>query len=251
MENGSFDKKEAFDHVMRSFNELSDLDNTMSKEYLGIIDSFGKERREMFKYVGTIAGAAAALSPQIFIDGKNINSSYFFAGVSFLIIVLIISTLYVMSSVENSGAETAIGFREQSEKIQKLKNIAMKFLSSPGNENDFLEYGKSLGKINDDLLAKEEEKQKKENAKKNNFYQGLDYASEFVLLFFVFGISLLILSIINAPIKTNHLFYYGIIIFILLNLMSTFQKRLFVLLGFPVDIIKASFRWLRKKNNDR
>lgn len=246
MENISFDKQGAFDYVMKTSQDLSDLENKMVRDYVNIIDSLNKERREMFKYVGMIAGAAAALSPQIFINVQNINHSYFFAGVFFLIVVLIISMLYVMASVENNGVDETRTFKELKSRIQKLKNISNTFLLSPRNENDFIDYIDSFNAINKNLQKEEDERQGKEDGNKNKFYQKLDYASEFILLFFVYGVVLLIVSIINLNIRILSLIYCGALIFILIIFISTFQRKLFVYLGCPIDLIKASVRWVLK-----
>ena len=246
MEKNTFDKQGAFDHIMKTLQDLSNLVIEMTRDYVNIVDSLNKERREMFKYVGTIAGAAAALSPQIFINVKNINHEYFFMGVSFLIVVLIVSMLYVIASVENSGVDEVKAFKEHKDKIKKLKNIANIFLLSTRNESEYVEYVNSLSAINDELQVEEEGRQNKEKRNKDKFYQGLDYASEFVLLFFVCGITLLILSIINISIKFSLLIYFGILIFVLINIMSSFQRKIFVYLGYPIDLVKGCARLLLK-----
>lgn len=249
MENNFQNKTEAFDHVMKSYNELSNLDNNMSKDYINFIDSFDKERREMFKYIGTIAGATAALSPQIYINVKTINSGYFFVGVLFLIIVLVVSMLYVMASVENNRTEMEKGFREQSEKLRRLKDAAIKFLASSGNEENRLEYGKDLGIINDELQEAQNEKREKLKRIDQKFCKHMDYATEYMLFFLICGITFIILSIINVNIRTVTLIYYGITVFAILNIISALQRKIFVFLGLPVDFIKACFKSLPKSKN--
>lgn len=247
MNGKEYDKEKAFRSVLRSFDDLTKLENQISENYVNFQGSLEKERREMFKYVGTIAGATAALSPQIFINIDTIDHNYFFIGVLFLVIDLTISMLYVMSSVENERADVLKGLQEQIEKMQNIKDVITKFLLSPRDLDDFNEFNREFGGINSQLQKEKEEIDEKEKEKKQKFYQGMDYASEFLLFFFICGITFLILSITSVSIKNTMLFFYGTLIFTILIVMSIFQKKIFVWFGFPVDFLRAIFRWILKK----
>lgn len=233
--------------VLKSFNELSDLSHIIGKDKIENIKSLEKERREMFKYIGTLAGAGATLAPQIFNVIDDVQKTYFFLGVSFLVTTVIIAMSYVTSSIENGNAELIKVFRKEEEKVKKLKDIEMAFLLSDGSFENFQHYASGVKLVNEELTESEKNRIEKGAKKENRFYKGLDYASEYLLWFFSCGIIFLILSITNTTLNSLTLMYYGVAIFIFIVLISIIQDRFFVILGFPVDIVRACFRWFSKK----
>ena len=71
----------------------------MNDHYMDILAKYQAERREMYKYLGTIAGGAAALAPQLIENVKQLG--FFYTGISLLCLTVIISVTYVLSTLEN------------------------------------------------------------------------------------------------------------------------------------------------------
>lgn len=247
MNKEEYNKSQELSHVLEKYSNLGAIEKEMVKDVAKNILSLDKERREMFKYVGTLSGAGAALSPQMIPYVDSVQEYNFFIGVFFLVITTIIAMLYIVSAVEKDKRELIEEFKKQEDRLHKIKQINKSFIYSNHSLEKFIEYSRNTKFMSDDLTQEDKDKRNRKEIKDNKFYQKLDYASEYILWFFSCGVMLLIISTMNINIDQNNLIFYGFLIFISIVLISFFQNKVFILLGFPVDIVRASVKWVGKK----
>lgn len=219
--------------------DWSDLHEKMSTDYIAILSGLYKERREMLKYIGTVAAGAAALAPQML--DKVHQAAYFYSGVGLLCLVVVITVTYVLSSLENEAGNFSKDLRSKNNRIDKVRKPW----------KDFLEGGdysvKALAKaVSEEIKEANEFAGEIKKEEKSGFLR-MDYTGEFIILFFVGGISLLVLSLTSVYSSWCQILWLAVGVFIVINIISTFPTEIFRFLGFPIDVLKAAIRFLTKR----
>ncbi len=201
---------------------------------MSIISKYQEERRGMFKYLATIAGGATALIPQAM--EHIIQTNLLYLGAGFLTLVVIISTIYIISNIENDIETLSKDLTKKNNMFHSIRKHKVDFLGS--DNKSFENFSSALSAANEYIP----EIEKEILPKKETWYRPMDYTSEYIILFFILGLGFLILSLTNFVIPTFWLICISFLLFCLINLMSAFPKKLFTFLGFPIDVIKSIFR---------
>ncbi|MBX4198402.1 hypothetical protein KW782_03655 [Candidatus Parcubacteria bacterium] len=224
--------------VLETLKDWSDLHEKMSMHYMGLIAEYQKERREMLKYLATIAGGAAALAPQLLDHVKQPH--FFYTSIGLLCLVVVISATHVLSTVENDTTYLASDLREKNSLIFRVRKPKIDFLTEGDRSVNAFVGAMSEGK--EDIL-----KDNKKPEVKSSWYRPMDYTGEFIIFLSVAGLALLALSLTAYPITWKHILLTAISTFFVINLISTFPNKVFVVLGLPIDLIKSLFRWIFHK----
>lgn len=219
--------------VMETAKEWSDLHEKMNMHYLEVIAKYQHERREIIKYLGTIAGGAAALSPQLLEHIKQ--PTFFYTGISLLCLVVIISVTYILSSVENESTKLLADLKKRNELIDKLRKPKLDFLKNKDYSPEAFIGAMSDGK---EILTIEE----KVPEKKNSWYIPLDYTGEFITWFFTTGLAMVVLSLTSFWVSWGQILYVLMSVFVIINIVSAFPNKVFMVLGAPIDLLKSLFR---------
>jgi hypothetical protein len=233
------DSEEARLNVIKeTLGGWTSLSEKMNDHYVSIIAKYQKERREILKYLATIAGGGAALAPQL-LDHVQ-QPHFFYTGIGLLCTVVVIAVTYILTSIENDVTKLVADLRD--------KNIRIDDITKP--KNDFLKKGDySLGAFSKamtdgkDNLSKEDKK----SEIKNGWYQPMDYTGEFIVLFTVSGLALLALGLTSHSVSWAKIALVAVSVFIVINIISVFPTKVFVWLGFPIDLVKSAFRWFKKR----
>jgi hypothetical protein len=197
----------------------------------------------MFKYLGTISGGAAALAPQLLANVQQ--PSFFYAGIGLLCLVVIISTTYILSTIENETSDFLKDLKEKNEMFDRLRKPKRNFLV----EGDYgvEAFVKALSENGEKELPKLLEKVEASKSQKKSWYTPMDYTGEFVILFIVVGLSLLALSLSAYSVSWNLILWISMGVFIVINTISTFPTKIFSILGTPIDLVKSLIRYIFKK----
>lgn len=215
---------------MEVMQDMSLLHEKMNMHYLGLVADYGKERREMIKYLAAIAGGAAALAPQFFEHVKQ--TSFFYTGIGFLCLVVIISTTYVLSTIENDISKLVDDLQSKNKMFVRLRNPKIEFLKS---DHDLESFKTALsGDI--------EEIPKEEKTEAVKWYKPMDYLGEFMVLFTITGLFLLATSLTGLVVSWKYIVALMFFVFLTINIISSFPKNVFMILGSPVDLIKSVVR---------
>ncbi len=234
------DKKIILSQVIEGLESLTSMHQKIAEKYESMMIGLQKERRDMFRYLGTIAGGAAALAPQL-INYVDLKSHYFYWGLSFLLICIIIAISNVISTLEKSAEELTTEFNKVFADIEEMRKLKIEFIET--------------GDISPDAWKKHTEKdlQTIKKLKKDvdlrrikkvsqGFYRPMDYTSEYLIFSFILGIGLIILSVTHTALGSKLLWLSILGIFIIINIISIFPTKIFTVLGFPMDIAKGTFR---------
>lgn len=221
------------------------LEDRMHAEYMSFLRELHKERREMIKYLGTIAGGAAALAPQLLSNVQQLR--FFYAGISLLCLVVIVSVTYVISTIENDTAIFSGDLRNKKEVLYRMKKPKLQFLKSGDYSIDA--FIKAMSGVVEELPKLEQQVEVNRIVDNNGWYKSMDYTGEFIIWFFISGISLLVLSLSGLAISGSYIFWTSIAIFVVINLISTFPIYTFRILGSPIDLIKSGIRYIFKKSS--
>ncbi len=215
-----------------------------SNDRLALIKDFRKERRALFKYLATIAGGAAALSPQMI--GFVIQTEYFYIGILSLTLSLIIGITYLLSTNEN---EYELEMQTYDRILKDIENVKEPWV----NFIEIGDYSKEKWIIAHKLTKQANEKiklslQREGNPNKENFYIPREYTSEYLILFFVVGVGSITLSTTSyyLPISNYILITIGVLATIVM--LGIFPNKIFEKLGFPIDFIRGVFRFLLKNS---
>jgi hypothetical protein len=231
------------DIIQEDLEKWAELGEKVHTEYISFIKDLQKERREMFKYLGTISGGAAALAPQLLSNVQQPN--FFYAGIGLLCLVVIISTTYILSTIENEASEFLKDLKEKNEVFDRLRKPKRNFLV----EGDYSvgAFVKALSENGENELPTLIEKVEASKSKKGSWYTPMDYTGEFVILFIVVGLSLLALSLSDYSVAWSLILWISVSVFIIINTISTFPTKIFSILGAPVDLVKSLIRYIFKK----
>lgn len=219
--------------------DWSDLHEKMNTDYIAILSGLHKERREMLKYIGTVAAGAAALAPQML--DKVQQASYFYSGIGFLSLVVVITVTYVLSSLENEASDLSKDLRNKNNRIDRVRKPWIDFLE--GRDYSV----KALAKAVSDEIKEASEFASEMKKEEKSGFPRMDYTGEFIILFFVGGISLLVLSLTSVQSSWCQILWLAAGIFVVINIISTFPTEIFRFLGFPIDVLKAAIRFLTKR----
>lgn len=224
--------------VLDALSEWSNLHEKIHDHHAGLIAKFQEERREMLKYLGTIAGAAAALAPQLL--DHVLQPTFFYTGIGLLCLVVVISATYVLSTVENNASDAVASLRKRTNMIYLARKPKIAFLKS---EDHGLEaFVGAMSSTNSDLPIEDEKPP--EDA---GWYRPMDYTGEFIIFFTVIGLLFLVLGLIDLLVSWKVTILIACLIFFFINIISTFPRKVFTLLGFPVDLLKSLIRFICKK----
>lgn len=229
--------------IQQDLEAWTELDEKVHTEYTSLIKSLQKERRELFKYLGTISGGAAALAPQLIDSVRQVD--FFYAGIILLCLVVIISTTYILSTVENETSDFLKDLKEKGEMLDRLRKPKRDFLL--GGDYSVETFVKALSETGEKELPNLLKQVEKNKPKKNSWYSPMDYTGEFVTLFIVVGLSLLVLSLSSFSVSWGSIVWISLGIFIVINIISTFPTKVFSILGIPVDLAKSLIRYIFKK----
>lgn len=224
--------------ILNSLSEWSNLNEKMHTDYSLIIAKYEEERRQMFKYLGTIAGGAAALAPQLlpYIHQKNI----FYFGIGFLLITVITSVSYILSTVENSTEEIRAYFNKQRKLIYEIRKPKIEYLK--GSDKSVAAFAKAMSTAGNENIPTQDEPIKEGSG----WFRSMDYAGEYIILFTITGLGFLALSLTQHQFSSKILIGGIALIFITINIISTFPVKIFSFLGFPIDLIKSLPRLYKK-----
>lgn len=226
-------------HVLDTLEEWSDLYEKMNKTYLDKLSDYQHERREMLKYLATIAGGGAALSPQL-LDHVH-HLSLFYWGIGLLCLVVIIATTNVLSSVENDMTKLSADLNQKNDWIKKIRQPKIDFIT--GTDRDLITFSKAMAGGMEIVPTKKEMLE----TKNKSWYRSLDYTGEFVILFSITGFFLLAISLpASLVVSLSQIIYVIVIAFVLINIISTFPGRVFQIMGAPIDLIKSLPRLFNK-----
>ena len=220
--------------ALENLERMSALQVKASTDYGEKIMMLRSDRRDMYKYLGTIAGGAAALAPNIY--SHVLNSSYFFLGVSLELVCVAIAMTYLLGTVEKDADDLSTAYSKTTDEIQGMRQKYIDFI-----ENKDYKPEKYIA-LNDEILklAKASDTQSRPVIKlKWGFYKPMDYFTEYLLFTFISGALLLVLSIVNYHLSILTLIVLLVFIFVVISLIAIFPIRLFVLLGFPVGVLKG------------
>ena len=225
-------------YVVQTLEEWTEIYESMNMRYIDTVAKYQSERRSMFKYIGTIAGGAAALSPQLFEYVSQPN--LFYTGVGLLCLSLVVSVTYVISTVENDTTNLLSDLRKKNEFIKKARGPGESFLAKGDYSMDAFKIvmDGSKGNLATALKTDSEHELMLEKAKKG-WYTSSDYTGEFLVLFTVIGFALLALGLTTFSFSVWNIILTSIGTFIIINIVSTFPQKVFTILGSPVDLIKS------------
>lgn len=223
------------DVALSTLEKSTVLYEKINTQYLDIFAKYESERRQTLKYLGTIAGGAAALAPQL-IDHVH-QTNYFYTGISFLSATVIISATYIISIVENEANKLTTELERMNKLISDQRKPIQEFITGKNHSVE------ALAKA----MFSELPNSTPEPTRPFSWYVPLDYASEYVIFFTVSGLVMLALSVTTYSICLTNLYLLGIVVFLTINLISTFPVKFFVVLGIPIDLIKAVLRLIFKK----
>jgi hypothetical protein len=229
--------------VQEEMEEWGKLGERMHTEYAGFLAELHRERREMIKYLGTIAGGAAVLAPQLL--DKAQHKDFFYIGFGLLCMVVVISVTYILSTVENEVAILVADLKDKNEMLDRIKKPKRNFLMRGDYGVDAFREAMSSGAI--DEMPKIRKEIEDNKARGNGWYKPMDYTGEFIIWFFVLGIALLALGLTNINVSLTSLFWVSIAIFVAINFFSTFPIHIFKILGSPIDLVKSLIRCIFKK----
>lgn len=165
--------------ILKTLEGWSELHEKMNDHYMDILAKYQAERREMYKYLGTIAGGAAALAPQLIENVKQLG--FFYTGISLLCLTVIISVTYVLSTLENDCTILGQDLKKKNDMIYWLRKPKIDFLKGKNYSVDA--FAKAMSEGREDVPDEDE----KPETKKSWFKQ-MDYTSEFVILFTISGL---------------------------------------------------------------
>ncbi|MEA2007089.1 MAG: hypothetical protein U9O20_02925 [Patescibacteria group bacterium] len=157
---------------------MTDLEYKTQTEYIDNIKDLKKERRGILKYLGAVSGAAAALVPQLL--DKIHQESLFYSGVGIPSFVLIICTIYILSSIENESDEFLQQFKEKNRMFERIKQPRRDFLS--GGKYDLDRFMKTLKSESEETsILRTKSKENKDKPK--SLFMPMNYIGEFVFFF--------------------------------------------------------------------
>lgn len=218
--------------------EWSEFDEKIHNHYIGLISAYQAERREILKYVAVIAGGAAALAPQV-LEYVN-NTVMFYISISLLCLVVIISVIHILSTVENDTTKLTDDFLAKNKLIYLVRKPIIEFFNNGDYSN--AAFMKAVTESHKHIPNTD-----REPPKEKGWYIPLDYTGEFVIWFTVTGLAMLALSLVgDMHVNWKWLLLADLGIFILINIISTYPNHVFVVLGFPIDLIKSSKRIFKK-----
>ena len=211
-----------------------------SSQYFGdFIVPLHKEKRTLLIYVGSIAGGAAALSPQLLNGGVVYNKTPFFLGVFILILVLVLSVAYVLSTVEKDIEGLNKVFIKTSKCLQEERGIWINFIvggdySNLVFENTYRKYSNLFDQHQVDL-------QKEQSLKKSSWLVRQEYIGEFQIWLFINGAGLLFASLLPLSFKPTFLLIVSTVLLVATCFIFEISEKMFVWLGLPIDLIKYVF----------
>ncbi len=227
--------------AMTRLGEWSDLHEKMNTDYIGKLSGLHQERREMFKYIGTVGAGAAALAPQMLDEVRQ--ATYFYWGIGLLCLVVAITVIYILSSLENEAGDLSKDLREKNKRIDEVRKPWVEFLSGQDYSVKALAEASSTAMTEGNNFVANMKEDKREE-----WFPRMDYTGEFVIFFFIGGLSLLVISLTNLHLDWKPILGGVIITFVIINIISTFPTRVFWTFGLPVDVIKWAIRWIFRKN---
>jgi len=219
----------------------SDLRSKIYQDYTKHIVSFQKERREILKYFGTIAAGAAALAPQTlnYVEQPII----FYWGIFFLLVAMTMSITYVLATVEKESEALSLELERFNKLIDNYTKPLIGF--AKGGDYGIEAFKKAVGGREGNIFNEIISEKKKEG-----WYRSMDYVSEYVAFSLFMGITLFTISLTSIVIPPREMAWISIGVFLIINVISTFPRQVFQILGVPMDLIKSLLRnFLKLKEN--
>jgi len=220
--------------ALENIQAMSDMQRKANADYAEKVILMRGERRDMYKYLGTIAAGAAALAPNVYDHVKDPH--YFFIGVALELVCVAIAMTYLLGTVERDAGELEKSYQKTTNQIQGMREKYIAFVESKNHAPD------AYIALNNDVMgvAKGAGTQSRPRTElKWGFYKPLDHFTEYLLFTFISGSLLIVMSIYGLQLSIVSLVTLLATIFIAICIVAISPSQLFVILGFPIGAVRG------------
>lgn len=231
-------EEEIIDFVSKEHENTLNLYKELNQNFLEQISNNISQRRIFYQNLATLSGIILGFVPFFFEEGKIQQPALIFFSIIFLLSVIILIVNYLRALMDCEGDQ----LKKQLDGYNEVLNLQMekrrKFLENGVYTEqafrDFLSGMVSDSKISIDKIKNDSEKNKE--SKKIQ----MDYAGEFFILFFVLGISLILISFTGLKFSLLEWILLTGLLFLIIFFVP-FHK-IFIYSGYPIDYVKNKLK---------